>query len=82
MFVRPIRKIRKATLEMTKLSPDISITVSSQDEIGQLSRDINMLYQELKGTIDTLKTEIDKYTNSENKKLTFLELFHMNLKIH
>ena len=80
MFVRPIRKIRKATLEMTKLSPDISITVSSQDEIGQLSRDINILYQELKGTIDTLKTEIDKYTNSENKKIDFLRTVSHELK--
>lgn len=80
MFVRPIRKIRKATLEMTKLSPDISITVSSHDEIGQLSRDINMLYQELKGTIDTLKIEIDKYTNSENKKIDFLRTVSHELK--
>lgn len=80
MFVRPIRKIRKATLEMTNLSPDISITVSSHDEIGQLSRDINMLYQELKGTIDTLKIEIDKYTNSENKKIDFLRTVSHELK--
>jgi len=80
MYVRPIKKIRSATLEMTKLSPDVSIGVSSHDEIGELSHDINMLYQELKGTIDTLKIEIDKYTNSENKKLDFLRTVSHELK--
>ena len=80
MFVRPIRKIRSATLKMTKLSPDVSIKVSSHDEIGELSHDINMLYQELKGTIDALKIEIDKYTNSENKKIDFLRTVSHELK--
>ncbi len=78
--VSPIQKIRLATKEMARLEPNAEISIDSEDEIGELSDDINRLYHELLGTINTLKQEIDKVSASENKKIDFLRTVSHELK--
>ena len=79
-FVRPIRRIQKATSKMTLLEPEVVIPVTTEDEIGELSRDINNLYDELRGTIVALEKEKRVYTESENKKIDFLRTVSHELK--
>ena len=79
-FVRPIRRIQKATSKMTLLEPNVVIPITSEDEIGELSRDINNLYRELRGTIVALEKEKRVYTESENKKIDFLRTVSHELK--
>lgn len=79
-FVKPIRTIRSVTSEMTLLAPDASIPVTSEDEIGELSRDINHLYQELRGTILALEHEVKIYSDLENTKIDFLRTISHELK--
>lgn len=79
-FVRPIREIRRVTGEMRTLKPEARISVSSSDEMGELAGDVNELYQELLGTIHALSHELDKFSESENKKLDFLRTLSHELK--
>ena len=47
-LVRPIKKVTSATRELASGNYDVRITVSSNDEIGQLSKDFNTLANTLK----------------------------------
>lgn len=47
-LVRPIKKVANATRELASGNYDVRITVSSNDEIGQLSQDFNTLANTLK----------------------------------
>lgn len=80
VYVRPIRRIGKQTKKMAALEEGALIPAATQDEIGDLSRDINQLYTSLKGTIDALKAEIDKSSDAENRKLDFLRTVSHELK--
>lgn len=79
-FVRPIQYISKGTRKMTELEPDIYIDIKTNDEIGELSHDINNLYSELRGTICALEKEIKVYADSENQKIDFLRTVSHELK--
>jgi len=79
-FVKPIRKIRKITSEMALLKPNAEIQIVTSDEIGELSKDINNLYQELRGTISTLEKEMKIYSNLENERIDFLRTISHELK--
>ena len=79
-IVRPIKKIQLATSKMRKLEPHIAIASASKDEIGILSRDISQLYEKLHGTIITLEQEIRRYSDSENKKIEFLQSVSHEMK--
>ena len=80
LYVKPIKRISRLSKRMSNLEPDIEIPVKTSDEIGELSKDINHLYKELKGTIDTLNREIDKYSGAENQKIGFLRTVSHELK--
>lgn len=79
-IVKPIRQIRNITSEMTRLEPNAEILVTANNEIGELSQDINNLYQELRGTILALEKEVKIYSDSENKKIDFLRSVSHELK--
>lgn len=80
MFVKPIKIISRVTKNMSNLEPDAHIEIYSNDEIGELSEDINQLYSELKSTIDCLNLEINKLSAEENKKINFLRTISHELK--
>ena len=79
-FVTPIRIIQNCTKKMTELYPSIEIPIISNDEIGELSQDINFLYSELKGTIDALQLKLSSEMASENNKINFLRTLSHELK--
>lgn len=80
IYVIPIKQISILAKRMSNLEENVEIPIFSSDEIGDLSQDINHLYKELKGTIDTLSAEIDKYSDAENRKIDFLRTVSHELK--
>jgi signal transduction histidine kinase len=80
IYIKPIKQISILARKMSYLEENVEIPVNSSDEIGQLSQDINQLYQELKGTIDTLNTELRKFSDAENRKIGFFRTFSHELK--
>ncbi len=80
LFVKPVRKLNDAVRKMSKLEEDAYVDVHSSDEIGELSRNVNQLYKELNGTIETLGQELKKNQDAENKKIDFLRTISHELK--
>jgi len=79
-FVVPIQKIQTATKKMAKIEPNVQIEINSNDEIGALSEDLNQLYAKLQRTILTLNQEIKRFSDSENKKIDFLQSVSHEMK--
>ncbi len=80
LYIRPIKQISIQARRMSNLEENVEIPVCSSDEIGELSGDINHLYQELKGTIDALSAKIAEYSDAENRKIGFLRSVSHELK--
>ena len=80
IYIKPIKQISVLARRMSNLEDNVEIPVYSSDEIGELSEDINHLYIELRGTIDALSVEIDKYSDAENRKIGFLRSVSHELK--
>ncbi len=80
LFVKPIKCLNETVRKMSKLEPDVYVEICSADEIGELSRNVNQLYTELNGTIETLGGELKKNQDAENKKIDFLRTISHELK--
>ena len=78
--VNPMKKIQIATSRMINLEPNANISMVRKDEIGEVVADINYLYKQLRGTIQTLETEIARYSDSENRKIEFLQTVSHEMK--
>ncbi len=78
--VKPIRNIQHTLRDMTKLRPNAYIHTTSQDEIAEMSHDINSMYEELRSTIMDLERKIQEYSDSENQKIDFLRNVSHELK--
>lgn len=79
-ITNPICSIVQSTEPMKKMEPDARCTVSSADEIGFLSENINKLYQNLLMTIHNLEDEKEKVCLAEKEKLDFLRSASHELK--
>lgn len=80
LFAKPIKKLNASVRRMSEMEPDAYIEVKSSDEIGELGGNVNLLYSELKGTIDSLNMEILKSQDAENQKIDFLRTVSHELK--
>ncbi len=80
MFVRPIKEMNETVGSMTQMNPEVRIRINSADELGELSTNINLLYQELMGSIEGLETELTKNRDSENQKIDFLRMLSHEIK--
>jgi signal transduction histidine kinase len=80
IYIKPVKQISILARKMSRLEENVEIPVNSSDEIGELSQDINHLYQELKGTIDVLNAEIGKFSDAENRKIGFFRTVSHELK--
>ncbi len=60
---RPLRRMSQITREMVRGNFDQRVTVTSQDEVGQLAGNFNELVQTLEQTITALKVEKGKMEN-------------------
>ncbi len=76
----PIKKILKATNRMESLDRNVRCEVKSLDEIGQLAKNINDLYESLLLNIDNLQKEIEHVSQVEHSKVDFLRAASHELK--
>jgi len=76
----PIKKIQVATAKMSRLEPNVAISVKTRDEIGTLSHDISHLYEQLRSSIVTLEQEVSRYESNENRKIEFLQSVSHEMK--
>lgn len=67
MLAKPLIKINNTVAKITRLDFSVKCDVESNDELGQLSDNLNFIANKLNITISTLETEL-------NKKETLLKL--------
>ncbi|GAB2027092.1 sensor histidine kinase [Lactovum odontotermitis] len=76
----PIRHISKMTARMEKLDRQARCAVNSEDEIGELAENVNVLYKSLLTTIDSLQKEINHVSEVEKSKVDFMRAASHELK--
>lgn len=69
---KPIRELNVLAESMKAKTIEPSMVVNGSDEIAELNRTLNGLYEELQGKIFKLNTELHKERNSEKLKKRFL----------
>lgn len=69
---KPIRALGQLAESMKSKEVAAVMVTNSEDEIGQLNRRLNELYEELLSSIYHLETELKKERNAENLKKRFL----------
>ena len=79
-FSTPIKKISEATEQMRLLERNAACKIRTKDEIGQLSQNINVLYQELLTSMDDLHAEIAHVSEVEQSKIDFMRAASHELK--
>lgn len=80
MVVRPIKKIETTTKHLTLREFDYPIDTSRHDEIGDLSRDIKKMSEELEKTINNLQKEIERANKLESIRKEFTSNFTHEIK--
>lgn len=79
-ITKPILKISSAALRMQQMEPDASSGISTNDELGQLSINLDALYAKLRENIDHLKNEMDKVNRLERSKTEMMQSASHELK--
>ncbi len=79
-ITRPIKAISEETQRMNTLDRDALCRVNTKDEIGTLAANVNSLYGNLLGTIESLETELNKVGAAERAKTDFLRAASHELK--
>jgi signal transduction histidine kinase len=80
IFTRPIKKLKSIAEKMAKLDFSEKYTERREDEIGELGNSINILSEELDGTINQLKKEVTKEKQLKEKEKEFLSNISHELK--
>ncbi len=71
-IAKPIKELNRLADAMKSKTVASVMVTSNDDEIGQLNRTLNELYEELLSSIFHLETELKKERNAENLKKRFL----------
>ncbi len=86
-FTKPIEEMAQVARKMTALDFNVKVTRLTNDELGDLGRDINDLASKLENTISDLKTannelrkDIDKKVEIDNMRKEFLSHVSHELK--
>lgn len=86
-FTKPIEEMARAAKKMTELDFNVKVTNLTNDELGDLGRDINDLASKLEDTISDLKTannelrkDIDRKIEIDNMRKEFLSHVSHELK--
>lgn len=79
-LTRPILKISAATVQMKEMEPDALSDVRSNDELGELSENLDALYGSLCDTIASLREETQKANRLERSKSEFMQNASHELK--
>ena len=80
IFTRPIKKLKSIAEKMARLDFSEKYTERRPDEIGELGNSINILSEELDGTITQLKEEVEKEKRLKEKEKEFLSNISHELK--
>ncbi|MDR1638210.1 MAG: HAMP domain-containing histidine kinase [Clostridiales bacterium] len=80
LFTKPILALSSAASRMMELEKDVSSGVKSKDELGQLSRNLDLLYQKLCANISTLEVEKETINRLERSKTDFMRAASHELK--
>ena len=79
LFVKPIERMAKATRRMQKME-EVYCEERRDDEIGELARDVNELYMNLKMTIEKLESEKELISKLEREKVDLVRSASHELK--
>ncbi len=79
-MTKPIVKLSHTAREMQNLTPGIQSGIRTNDEVGELSENMDLLYQKLCSNITNLKIEMDKVTELEKSKTDFMRAASHELK--
>jgi len=71
-IARPLLRINRATKQIASLDFSAELPVSSRDEIGELSRNINSLSGALQSHVRQLEQDIEKEKRLENTRKEFI----------
>lgn len=75
-----IKEITTVIDDMVTLKKDARLVIDSQNEVGELKRNINFLYQSLLKNINDLETKNEEIKELEKKKYAFLKGAQHELK--
>jgi two-component system sensor kinase Ihk len=70
---KPVLAISDAAVRMQNMEDDAASVVHSEDELGQLSDNLNALYRSLRSNIAQLQTEMDKVQHLEQSKTEMMQ---------
>ena len=79
-LTKPISKMTDITKDMERLKEGSFIPITSEDEIGILGENINMMYDSLWQTIDTLEQKNKEASLMEKQKIDLLRAVSHELK--
>ena len=79
-LTKPILRLSAAASQMREMSPGAESGINSRDEIGELSRNLNLLYRSLCANIDTLREEKEYVNKLEKAKTDFMRAASHELK--
>ena len=76
----PIIRLSETAASMQELAPNISSGISSNDELGMLSKNLDTLYARFLTTLETLQEEMLKVSEMEKSKTDFMRAASHELK--
>lgn len=76
----PVKHISETTQRMAKMDKGAMCIIHTTDEIGILAENVNHLYGELFGAIESLEAEKEKVSQAEKSKVDFLRMASHELK--
>lgn len=79
-ITRPIIRLSETAAEMQQLNANISSNIRTEDEIGELSQNLDYLYANLCANIDQLQEEMNKVKSLEQSKTDFMRAASHELK--
>ncbi|MEC1722560.1 ATP-binding protein [Schinkia azotoformans] len=79
-ITKPIVALSDTARHMQTLTPGITSGLRTKDELGELSENLDLLYEKLCSNIENLKKEKDKVTELEKSKTDFMRAASHELK--
>ena len=80
LFARPIKRLSKLSTDMANLNFDVKCPENSNDEIGDLARNLNSMSSALAEKIAQLQDEIERVRELEKQKEVFFAAASHELK--
>ena len=79
-LTKPIIRLSQTAAQMQSMEPDISAALHTKDELGELSHNLDSLYQSLCSNIGRLKEEMERTSLLEQSKTDFMRAASHELK--